>query len=342
MRVRIHELESSLKKRLAPLYLLSGDEPLQLKETADLIRRVARDRGYSEREVLEADHHFDWNRLAAEAGNLSLFARQRIIDLRIPSGKPGTEGGKALSAYAAAPPDDTLLLITLPKLERGQANSQWVKNLDQAGVVLQIWPVAGERLQPWIEQRMRDAGLTPGPGVAPMLAERIEGNLLAAVQEIDKLLLLNGPGTITPEQLAAAVSDSARFDVFGLVDSALEGRIARCLRMLNGLKAEGTAAPVVLWALAREVRSLTSLAGEVNRGTPAARAIATRREIWDKRKPLVNRGLQRLDLPQWRRLLQLCGRADRAIKGQDPADPWLLMQQIVTRMAGAPVLGSNG
>ena len=343
MRIRsIHDLEASLRKRLAPIYLLSGDEPLQLKEAADLIRRLAREQGYSEREVLEADHRFDWNQLAAEASNLSLFARQRIIDLRIPSGKPGTEGSKALSAYAAAPPDDTLLLITLPKLERGQANSQWFKNLDQAGAVLQVWPIEGERLQPWIEQRMRVAGLTPAPGVAPMLAERIEGNLLAAVQEIDKLLLLNGPGIVTPEQLAGAVSDSARFDVFGLVDSALEGRVARCLRMLNGLKAEGTAAPVVLWALAREVRSLTSLAGEVNRGTPPARAIAARREIWDKRKPLVKRGLQRLSLPQWRQLLQLCGRTDRAIKGQDSADPWLLMQQIVTRMAGAPVLDSNG
>ncbi len=343
MRIRsIHDLEASLRKRLAPIYLLSGDEPLQLKEAADLIRRLAREQGYSEREVLEADHRFDWNRLAAEVSNLSLFARQRIIDLRIPSGKPGAEGGKALSAYAGAPPDDTLLLITLPKLERSQTSSQWFKNLDNAGAVLQVWPIEEKRLQPWIEQRMRDAGLTPAQGVAPMLAERIEGNLLAAVQEIDKLLLLNGPGIITQEQLAGAVSDSARFDVYGLVDSALEGRVARCLRMLNGLKAEGTAAPVVLWALAREVRSLTSLAGEVNRGTPPARAIAARREIWDKRKPLVKRGLQRLSLPHWRQLLQLCGRTDRAIKGQDPADPWLLMQQIVTRMAGAPVLDSNG
>lgn len=339
MRIRIPELTASLKQRLAPIYLLSGDEPLQMQEAADAIRRAARDRGYSEREVLEADNRFDWGRLAAEANSLSLFAQQRIIDLRIPSGKPGTEGGKALAGYAAAPPDDTLLLITLPKLEKGQANSKWFRSLEKSGVVLQIWPIEGGQLQPWIEQRMRRAGLEPAPGVVPMLAERIEGNLLAAVQEIDKLLLLNGPGTLTPDQLAGAVADSARYDVFGLVDSALEGKVARCLRMLNGLEAEGTAAPVVLWALAREVRSLTSLAGEVARGTPVARAIGARRDIWDKRKPLVTRGLQRLDLPRWRTLLQLCARADRAIKGQDPADPWLLMQQIVTRMAGAPALG---
>ena len=342
MRVPIQQLEAGLGQRLAPLYLISGDEPLQLQEAADLIRRSARDRGFSEREVLEADPRFDWNRLAAEAGNLSLFSRQRLIDLRIPSGKPGAEGGKALTAWADAPPDDTLLLVTLPKLERSQTGSKWFKSLERAGVVVQVRPIEGDRLQPWIEQRMRRAGLTPAPGVTPMLAERIEGNLLAAVQEIDKLLLLHGPGVVTPEQLAAAVSDSARFDVFGLVDSALEGRVARCLRMLNGLQAEGTAAPVVLWALAREVRSLTSLAGEVARGTPPARAVAGRREIWDRRKPLVSRGLQRLDLARWRQLLLLCGRADRAIKGQDPADPWLLMQQIVTRMAGAPVPDGDG
>ncbi len=337
MRVRAAELNAALTRDLAPIYLLSGDEPLQMKEAADAIRRTARERGFGEREVLEADNRFDWGRLAAEANSLSLFAERRLIDLRVPSGKPGAEGGKALAGYAETPPEDTLLLITLPKLEKGQANSKWFKALDRAGVVVQVWPIEGAQLPRWLEQRMRRAGLEPAPGVVPMLAERIEGNLLAAEQEIDKLLLLHGPGPVTPEQLAGAVSDSARYDVFGLVDAALAGQVARCLRMLGGLRAEGTAAPVVLWALAREVRSLTGLAGEVASGTSAARAVGARRDIWDKRKPLVSRGLERLDLAGWRQLLRLCARADRAIKGRDPADPWLLMQQIVARMAGAPL-----
>ncbi|MES9844867.1 MAG: DNA polymerase III subunit delta, partial [Candidatus Sedimenticola sp. 6PFRAG5] len=217
--------------------------------------------------------------------------------------------------------------------------TKWFKTLDKAGVVIQIWPIEGDRLHPWIEQRMRNAGLTPAQDVVPMLAERIEGNLLAAAQEIDKLLLLHGPGIINSEQLAESVADSARYDVFALVDSALEGRISRCLRILNGLRSEGTPAPVVLWALTREIRMLCSLATEHEKGRSIQQAIAANRGIWDKRKPLVANGLKRLKLKSWQQLLLTCGEADRAIKGQDKNDPWLLLLQITTGMAGAPAIG---
>ncbi len=334
MRVRLHELEAQLQRGLAPIYLLSGNEPLQMSEAADSIRAQARQQGYTSREILEADARFDWNRLTAEANSLSLFAEQRIIDLRIFTGKPGRDGVKILVEYAERPPPDTLLLIMLPKLERSQSNSKWVKSLEKAGVLIQIWPVEGNRLIPWLEQRMRKVGLTPAADVIPMLAERIEGNLLAATQEIDKLLLLHGPGVITPEQLADAAADSARYDVFRLVDSALQGKVARCERIINGLQAEGTAVTIILWALTREIRLLCSLASEVEKGRSPQQAIAGRREIWDKRKPLVRKGLQRLNTSGWRSLLLLCGEADRAIKGQDRRDPWLLLQDIATRMAG--------
>ena len=205
MRLTSEKLPSLLARGLAPIYLLSGDEPLQLREAADCIRTGAKQQGYSGRDILEADTRFDWSLLMAEANSLSLFAEQRIIDLRIPNGKPGAEGGRALTEYASRPPDDTLLLISMPRLERSQTSSKWFKALDQVGVVVQIWPIEGRRLLPWLSQRMRNAGLTPTPEALPMLAERIEGNLLAAAQEIDKLLLLHGPGTITPEQLASEV-----------------------------------------------------------------------------------------------------------------------------------------
>lgn len=338
MRVRPHELANHIQRQgIAPIYLISGDEPLQLNETADTVRSAARARGFTGRDVLEAGPRFDWSELTAEANSLSLFAEQRIIDLRVPSGKPGRDGGKALSEYAARPPEDTLLLITLPKLDKGQTSSKWLKALEARGVFIQIWPIEGNRLQPWIEQRMRQAGLTPGPEVVAMLTERIEGNLLAAAQEIDKLQLLHGAGVITLEQLQESVADSARYDVYGLVDAALEGRVGRVVRMLNGLKAEGTAAPVVLWALAREIRMLCSLAQQVAQGRSAQQAVAGTREVWDKRKPLVSKGLQRLNLGQWRQLMRLCGLADRAIKGQDRQDPWLLLQRICSGMAGAPL-----
>ncbi len=230
-----------------------------------------------------------------------------------------------------------MLLITLPKLDRSQSNSKWFKSIEKIGVVVQIWPIEGERLPPWIEQRMRKVGLIPAPDVLPMLAERIEGNLLAAAQEIDKLLLLHGPGIITPEQLAESVSDSARYDVFGLVDTALSGKTAHALRMLNGLKAEGTAPAIVLWALTRETRLLCSLAAEVERGSSPRQAVAGRREVWDKRKPLVSRGLERTKPAQWRKLLLLCGDTDRAIKGRSKDDPWRLMETITSRMAGVAI-----
>ena len=339
MRIASQQLSAHLQKGLAPIYLLSGDEPLQMIEAADSIRHQAQSNGYREREVLEVDARFDWSRLMAEADSLSLFAEQRIIDLRIPSGKPGNEGSKALNEYCTRPPDDLLLLVTLPKLEKSQTASKWFKAIDKVGVTVQIWPVDVGRLQSWIGQRMRSAGLTPSGDVIPMLAERIEGNLLAARQEIEKLLLLFGPGVITPEQLAESVADSARYDVFGLIDAALAGKVSRCVRILNGLQAEGTPEPVVLWAIVRELRLLTSLAGDMAGGRSAQQAVAARREVWEKRKPLVIKGLQRLQPQEWQQLLLLCGRTDRAIKGWERSDPWLLMRETVTRIAGVPALG---
>lgn len=339
MRVRPHELPSHIQRNgLAPIYLLSGDEPLQINEAADTIRATARGQDFTGRDILDVTANFDWNELTTEANSLSLFAEKRIIDLRLPSGKPGREGGKTLSEYADRPPEDTILLLTLPKLDKNQLSSKWLKSLEKKGVFIQIWPIKGERLQLWIEQRMRQAGLIPGPQVAHLLAERIEGNLLAAAQEIDKLELLFGAGPINLEQLQESVVDSARYDIYGLVDSALEGGIARTIRMLNGLHAEGTAAPIILWALTREIRLLCTLARQVEQGRSPQQAVATNREVWDNRKPIVSRGLQRLSRREWEKLLQLCCLTDRAIKGQDPQDPWLQLQRICTRMAGAPLL----
>ena len=333
MRLGFHELKAHLKNSLLPVYVISGDEPLQQGEAADLIRTTARQQGFSERKILEAGASFDWLELTAESNNLSLFAEQRILDLRIPSGKPGTEGSKSLNAYCENLPEDLLLLITLPKLDQNQLKSKWYKALDKAGAIIQVWPVNEQRLPPWIEQRMRQKGLTPEAEVIPMLAERVEGNLLAASQEIEKLLLLYGPGVITTEQLAASVSDSARFDVFALVDAALQGKPQRCARIIQGLKNEGTPPAVVLWALSREIRLMAQIGYALKNGTPANKAFAQHR-IWDKRKPLVQAGLKRLRLKQWQQLLMLCQEADQAVKGQSKQDAWLMLEDISIQMSG--------
>ncbi len=333
MRLRNDQLAGQLKRGLAPIYLISGDEPLQLQEAADEVRAAARAQGFTEREVIDSVSGFDWADLNAAAESLSLFGDRRLLDLRLSSPKLGTEGAKALAAYADNPPRDTVLLITLPKLEQAQTNSQWYKRLDRDGVVVQIWPVEGQRLPPWIEQRLRRAGLVPETGVVEMLADRVEGNLLAASQEIEKLLLQYGPGVVSQEQLAASVADSARFDVFGLVDTLLAGEAGKGLRMLQGLRAEGVAAPVVLWAISREIRALAQMAQGVEQGRDADQVMGQHR-VWEKRKPVVRRGLQRR-APHWRRLLLTCARADRAIKGLDRADPWLLFEDLALGMAGS-------
>lgn len=339
MRLRNDQLAAHLERGLAPVYLISGDEPLQMREAADQVRGAARGQGFTEREVLDSAVGFDWSALSAAAETLSLFGDRRLLDLRLSSPKIGSEGAKALSAYVEVPPQDTLLLITLPKLERGQNNSQWYKRVEGAGVVVQIWPVEGNRLPPWIEQRLRHVGLVPEAGVVEMLAERVEGNLLAASQEIEKLLLLRGPGVVTQEQLAVAVADSARFDVFGLVDTLLAGDIAKGLRMLHGLHAEGVAAPVILWALSREIRTLAQMAHEVGQGRSVDQVIGAHR-VWEKRKPLVRRGLQS-PAARWRQLLSISARADRAIKGLETIDPWLLFEELVLGLAGKPPLSSE-
>ena len=332
MQLRNDQLPAHLQKTLAPIYFLTGDEPLQMGEAADLIRATAKQQGHTEREVLEHSASFDWNLLSGAADSMSLFGDRRILDLRLSSSKVGTDGAKALAAFAENPPPDTLLLITAPKLERSQLTTKWVKSLEQAGVLVQIWPVEGNRLSPWIEQRLRKAGLIPEAGVVEMLVERIEGNLLAATQEIEKLLLLYGPGVVSVERLSEAVADSARFDVFGLVDTLLVGELSRGLRMLGGLKAEGIATPVVLWALTREIRALEEMAFEVEQGASVERVLGTYR-VWEKRKPLVRKGL-RQPAAHWQGLLAKCALTDKIIKGFGRDDPWLHLQDIAMGIAG--------
>ena len=333
MRLRTDQLESRIKKQFDPVYLISGDEPLQLNEATDLIRRSSAQAGYNDRSVFDVQSGFNWTELAAEADALSLFAEKRLIDLRLKSAAIGNEGSKALFAYCERPPQDTLLLITAPKLDRKQLNNKWIKAIDQLGAVVQIWPIEGNRLLPWLEQRMRNIGLTPEAGVVPMLAERVEGNLLAASQEIDKLLLLNGPGIVSVEALTQSVSDSARFDVFGLVDHALQGNTARCIRILSGLHNEGVAAPVVLWALARELRNLYSIARSMKNGASTDAAMS-KAGVWEKRKPIVGHALRNLSLTQLRRLLRICHQSDILVKGIEKGNPWDHFEQIILGLSG--------
>ncbi|MBL1278257.1 MAG: DNA polymerase III subunit delta [Ectothiorhodospiraceae bacterium] len=333
------KLEANLKKALLPVYFFSGDEPLQLGESADAVRRHARKQGYTEREVMHAEKGFDWNELLSASNAMSLFAEKRVIDLRLPSGKPGKDGGAVLAEYVERPPEDTILLISSGKVDKRSQSAKWYKALDTVGVTMQVWPVETAEMPRWLDQRLRSRGLQPDRESVRIIAERVEGNLLAAAQEVDKLLLLNGPGPLSAEQVEAAVADSARFDVFGLVDTALAGDAARLTRMLDGLRAEGVEPILVLWALTRELRSLADMAAQIESGKGLDGVLA---RVWGKRKGPVKMGLQRHNRARWQQMLRRAARLDRVIKGAATGNAWDELLQLTLLMAGVQLFRAAG
>ena len=337
MRIPFPQLATNLATSgVAPVVMICGDEPFQMGEAAALVRQAARERGYTEREVLEVEGQFDWGQLAAAALSRSLFAGQKLIELRLPSGKIGRDGGEAVRAYCARPRPEHRLLILAPNLDYQELKAKWVQTVEQTGILLQVQALTGQRLVDWISQRLRAQGLVPGPEVAAMLAERVEGNLLAAAQEVDKLALLQGPGPLTAEQLGRAIADSARFDLFAIPDAALAGDRARMYRIIQGLAAEGTAEPLVLWVLAREVRLLARATFAAREGTRALDAFLTAERIWQNRQGPLRALLRRLPATFPPLLLGHCALADRQIKGLAPGDPWLTLTAIGDALAGGP------
>ena len=335
MKLRPEQLSSHLKQGLRPIYFVSGDEALQVMEAADALRVAARAQGYMEREVFEVDAHFDWQILLDAANSMSLFADKRILDLRLPSAKPGKQGGDVLQKYAARPADDAVLIITAGKLESASKNSKWFKSLDEVGVAIQCWPVNVTELPRWIEARMRERSMRAGNGVAQLLAERVEGNLLAAAQEVDKLLLLHGAGDISLQQAIEAVADSARYNVYDLVDSALGADVARTARMVAGLQAEGEAITLLIWALSRELRGLLTM----SESGLSADAAVIKAGVWENRRGLISKALARHSAARWKLFVKRCARLDRICKGMEPGvkseRAWDELLILVTQIARA-------
>jgi len=337
MKLAPAQLNKHLQGSLAPVYIVSGDDPLLCQEAADAIRAAARQQGFDERQVFSADANFDWGNLLLAGASLSLFAQRRLLELRLPSGKPGDKGAAALMEYCANPAEDTLLLISLPKLDGSAQKTKWGKALIEGPQCqfIQIWPVDAQQLPQWINQRLSQAGLSAQRDAVDLIAARVEGNLLAAAQEIEKLKLLADGNQITVETVQAAVADSARFDVFGLVDAILNGEAGHALRMLEGLRGEGVEPPVILWALARELRLLAGLAQQFSQGVPLDKAFSQARPpVWDKHRPLVSKALQRLSAQRWAMLLQDAQRIDAQIKGQAEGSPWTSLARLSLLMAG--------
>ena len=325
-------LEAQLAGGLSPIYLVTGDDPLLAGEAVDAVRARARADGYTDRTVFDVDRYFDWAEVAAAANAMSLFAERQLLEVRLPSGKPGDAGGKALRAYAANPSPDAVLLIAAGKIEKRSLSTAWAKAVDAAGVIVQVWPVDRTRLPQWIARRLKAVGLIAGPEVARLISDRVEGNLLAADQEVKKLALLLEPGRIDEDDVLKAVADSARYDVFQLIDAATDGDIGRAQRILDGLEAEGAALTLILWALVRELRSLNTMAWECARGGSLDRVMQSAR-IWPRRQSLVRKALARHDAAGLDALLREASAVERIVKGAAWGNAWQAMTALIVQYA---------
>ena len=332
MQIAMDQLPGQLKRKLAPVYFISGDEPLTAQECVDAIRNAAHAAGFSERKVYTVEPGFDWAGLYAETRAGSLFAERRTIELRLPTGKPGEEGGKTLIELCDDPSPDIILVVTTGKLDKSARGAKWAAALERAGIAVTLYPLEARQLPAWIDRRMRARDLTPGPGVVDMLAHYTEGNLLACAQEIDKLAMLTS-GDVSVDDIAGTLGDNARFSVFALADAALAGDTVGLARMVRVLKAEGEAPALVSWALTREVRELGRMAQAVASGRNESQVLDEFR-VWQRRKPLVRQALARTTLNEWHDLVCAAARADRVVKGRSAGDVWLELESLGLALGG--------
>ncbi|MBC8058346.1 MAG: DNA polymerase III subunit delta [Rhizobiales bacterium] len=338
MQVRPDQLAAHLQKGLRPIYTVWGDEPLLAQEAGDQVRAAARASGCSERQVhTVAGAHFDWSGLLGASMAMSLFSTRQLIEIRIPSGKPGKEGSDALQRYCDSLSEDVVTLVQLPKLDRTQQSSAWFTALDGAGVTLRVDPVERNALPQWIAQRLARQGQRvepgePGQRTLAFFADRIEGNLLAAHQEIQKLGLLYPAGELGFAQIESAVLNVARYDVFKLGEAVLAGQVARALRMLEGLQAEGEAAVLVHWTLTEDIRALKRVKDAVAAGKPLPMALREGR-VWGAKERLFERVVPMLTDHTVAHLLEAAQVCDGLVKGLKhpdwPHDPWDGLKRLV-------------
>jgi DNA polymerase-3 subunit delta len=350
MQIRPDHLATSLGRGLQRLYTVHGDEPLLAQEAGDAIRAAARAQGYTERTVhtvLGARH--DWGEVLAAGSAMSLFADRQLIEIRIPGGKPGKEGSEALQRYCEALAEDTLTLVQLPRLDGTQLKSAWFNALDAAGVTVRVDPIERRALPQWLAQRLSAQGQRvkegeEGQRTLAFFADRVEGNLLAAHQEVQKLGLLFPAGELGFEQVESAVLNVARYDVFKLGEAVLAGQVARALRMLEGLQAEGEAAVLVHWTLAEDIRVLRRVKEAVTQGRPLPMALRENR-VWGVKEKLYERVLPSLNESALARLLDAAQACDGLVKGlrhpQWPSEPWDALRRLVLMVAEAVQAGGS-
>ncbi|MEP6679310.1 MAG: DNA polymerase III subunit delta [Betaproteobacteria bacterium] len=335
MQVRPDDLAAHLARTVAPLYLVHGDEPLGALEAGDAIRAAARKAGCEERDVLVVERDFKWDAFLAANANLGLFGSRKLVDLRIPSAKPGVEGGKALEAYAANPNPDNVTLVTLPRLDRTAQASAWFAALAGAGVTVAVQPLDRADLPRWIAARLARQRQSAERDVLGYLAEQCEGNLLAARQEIDKLALLLPEGDLPLAAVEEATADVARYDVFQLSEAWLAGDAARALRILAVLRAGGDSPTLAVWQLAEELQALALVQAEARAGMSLATALRSAR-VWGKRQDAMERAARRVKGDALAVMTVAAARLDALSKGLGRGDPWDDLAALALALAGQP------
>lgn len=339
MELKPEQLVAQLRSGgLRPACLIAGAEPLRVLEAADAVRAAARQEGFSEREVYEAEgqREPDWAAMSASFRAPSLFASRRLIELRLPSGKPGKEGAQVITGFCEDPPPDVALLVTAGDWSR-QHGGKWSEAIARIGQVAIAWPVKPHELTGWVEQRLRAKGIKADPAAVQVLTDRVEGNLLAAAQEIDKLVLLADGHVLDAARMESLVADAARFDVFRVIDAAMNGQPGQVARMLANLRAEGEAVPALLGMVVMELQRGAALAHVAERGGNLAAEFKAQR-VWDTKQPMYKRALQRHGAARWEAFVAEAGRVDRIAKGRprvghEPVDAWLALERLLLALA---------
>lgn len=333
MKASVENLATLLSRQLPSIALLAGDEPLIVGEACDAIRARARAQGFTERETYFVERGFDWAALRAAGNAMSLFAERRILEVRLNGASPGEAGAAVLVEMAERPPPDTLLLIVTGKLDSKAQSSRWVTAIEKHGLFLPVWPVEASRLPAWIRDRLTRAGLQADAEAAAVIAERVEGNLLAAHQEIEKLALLHPQGKLDGAAVIDTVADSARYDVLQVGEAAMRGQAPRALKILEGLRQEGVDATLILWAINKDLQWMGRVQQLMRQGQTADAAMGMA-YVWRPRQAAMKQALGRIKPPQLLNLLLDAGRVDRAIKGALQLDPWLEIEALLARFCG--------
>ncbi|BCE02895.1 DNA polymerase III subunit delta [Marinicellulosiphila megalodicopiae] len=327
MKVNANQLPAKLKQSLELFYWVSGDEPLLVDECCDQIRQAARAKGVVEREVFEVDGRFKWAQVIEANQAVSLFGDRKMIELRL-TGKLNAEGQKALAAYFEQPNPDNVLLLVCPKIESASTKTKWFKTLEKHAQWIALWPIAIAQLPAWINDRIKSKGLTIDQEALQLLVEKVDGNLLAGKQEIEKLVLIAQGSNIDLQTVINSVADSARYNVFDLSESMLKNDVKRSFKILQGLQGEAVEPTIILWALSKDIRVLSMLKYAANHGQPTNQVFTSQR-IWDAQQVLYNRALGQKSLNDLQQMVRFCGLIDRTIKGQFKGNVWQQFEALI-------------